>query len=94
MMQSSEIELTTREIGVLAALVYEPVPRIWIDAEWCCPHCLELNERSAQRCACGVGREAGPQIHHTTEMLEELVAPLELLIAASVSAIGGAIALQ
>jgi hypothetical protein len=91
---SSEIELSPREIGILAALVYESVPRIWMGREWCCPHCLELNEASAERCACGVDRETGPQIHRATDMLEELVAPLELLIAASDFAIGGSIAQQ
>jgi hypothetical protein len=94
MIHPSEIELTPREIGILAALVYEPVLRIWMGREWCCPHCLDLNVASAARCACGVGRDTGPQIHHATEILAELVAPFELLIAAGDSAIGGSIALQ
>lgn len=92
MNQSSEIELTPREIGILAALIYEPVPRIWIDGEWCCLHCLELNEPSAERCACGVGRDSEPQIHQALSTLDELAVPLELLIAANGFTIGGSIA--
>ena len=87
-------ELTPREIGVLAGLIYEPVPRIWVDGEWCCPHCLELNEASAERCACGVGRDSEPQIQHAAGIADEVAVPFELLIAANDFATGGTIALQ
>jgi len=43
MIQSLEIELTASDIVILTDLIYEQIPRLWIEGEWYCPHGLESN---------------------------------------------------
>lgn len=73
MTKPSEIELSTADIRVLAALIYEPVPRVWVNGRWCCPYCLELNARKQRRCACGITRDAAAE-----SFSEEVIASREL----------------
>jgi hypothetical protein len=68
MTKLSEMELTAADIRVLATLIYEPVPRVWINGYWCCPHCLQLNARQWRRCECGLQRDAIPR-EHTEEVI-------------------------
>ena len=58
MAQTVEIELTTDQIRVLASLIYEPVPRVWIRGCWYCPFCLRCNGKACLKCSCGLAREA------------------------------------
>ena len=58
MAQMADIELTTGQIRVLASLIYEPVPRVWIRGRWYCPFCLRLNGKACVKCSCGLAREA------------------------------------
>lgn len=46
MIQSLEIELTANDIVILTDLIYEQAPRLWIEGEWYCPHCLESNSNA------------------------------------------------
>jgi hypothetical protein len=67
MTETLDFELTADEIRILAALVYQPVPRVWMLGRWCCPFCLELNGKKRRQCSCGVPRDA--------EFVEESTAP-------------------
>jgi hypothetical protein len=57
MTQTFDFDLTADDIRVLAALIYEPVPRVWIRGRWSCPFCLALNAKARARCFCGLPRE-------------------------------------
>jgi hypothetical protein len=58
MTHTFDFELTVENIRVLASLIYEPVPRVWIRGRWRCPFCLALNAKAHGHCACGVSRDA------------------------------------
>jgi hypothetical protein len=80
MIHSLEIELTRADIGILATLIYEPVERIWVGNQWCCPHCLELNRKHKRQCACGVRRDSEPPVTDEIHRAEKAAAPLHLLV--------------
>ena len=75
MTKPSEIQLTAANIKVLAALIYEPVPRVWMNGRWCCPHCLQLNSKKKRECGCGISRDAAPQRSIEADELRE---PLQM----------------
>jgi hypothetical protein len=54
-------ELTIVDIKALAASIYEPEPRLWIDDRWRCPQCLKLNRTHEAACACGISRDGLPE---------------------------------
>jgi hypothetical protein len=85
MAQSFEIELTAADIRILTGLIYDGVPRIWLGGEWGCPHCLELNDITVTQCPCGVRRDREPDTLAPGKEMEgeETLAPLDLLIAAT-----------
>ena len=58
MTQTLDLQLTAEEIRILASLIYEGVPRVWINGGWCCPLCLTLNAKALPQCGCGISREA------------------------------------
>ncbi len=57
MKQAFQGELTIADIRALAASIYEPEPRVWIEGRWCCPQCLTLNRKAVRQCACGITRD-------------------------------------
>lgn len=74
MTQTIDFELTREGISVLAALIYEPTPRVWIDHRWACPFCLMLNARAHNHCSCGVPRDArtaAASQHAFTHVMDE-----------------------
>jgi hypothetical protein len=79
MTQTLDFEFTADDIRILASLVYEPVPRVWMLGRWCCPFCLELNGKKRRQCSCGVPRDAAfveqptaPLTHDEFTHLEQL----------------------
>jgi hypothetical protein len=63
MKQLLQGELTIEDIRALAASIYEPEPRVWIEDRWRCPQCLTLNRKLAAQCACGISRDGLPEFY-------------------------------
>jgi hypothetical protein len=85
MSELTQIDLTPAEIRILTALIYEPVPRIWVDDKWYCPNCLELNGKRTRECRCGVLREYRETAVDKIIAEEAPLTPLELLALAAES---------
>jgi hypothetical protein len=49
------------DIRALAASIYEPEPRRWLDGRWRCPQCLKWNRASETGCVCGISRDGLPE---------------------------------
>ncbi len=54
-------EITLADVKALAASIYEPEPRFWINDRWRCPQCLKLNGKLAVQCVCGISRDGLPE---------------------------------
>ena len=62
MAQTLNYELTRADIRALAALIYEPMERIWIGPKWRCPQCMLLNGSDRSACECGITRDGLPEM--------------------------------
>lgn len=49
------------QLKALAALIYEPMPRIWVGDKWKCPQCFDFNPGDSLRCWCGISRDSLPE---------------------------------
>lgn len=60
-LQSTE-DLTSVEVKAIAASIYEPQPRLWVNSRlWRCPQCCSVNHFSQAECACGITRDGLPE---------------------------------
>ncbi len=54
-------ELTAVEIRALAASMYEPRKRLWMNGCWECPQCRTPNRRHRRQCDWGITRDGLPE---------------------------------
>lgn len=61
MKQMVQAELTIEGVRALAASIYEPEPRVWVEDRWRCPQCLAWNQERIIQCVCGISRDGLPE---------------------------------
>jgi hypothetical protein len=49
------------ELKALAASIYEHEARMWVEDQWRCPRCFDLNSKHSAQCRCGISRDGLPE---------------------------------
>jgi hypothetical protein len=67
-------ELTRVDIFALAASLYEPMPRLWLNQQWRCPQCKRWNLSPWEFCDCGISRDGRPEFceAYSEEVISDL----------------------